>query len=115
MRKQNRKILLLVDNATSHCMTKVMSNVKVKFLPPTLTPEVQPFDEGIIGAIKSRYRQQMLQYIVTIAETSNTNSDFNKSVSALHAVRWLSSVWEQISRETIVKRFQRAGFNNHQK
>jgi hypothetical protein len=32
----------------------------------------------------------------------------------LHAVRWLGSAWEQISRETIVKSFQRAGFNNHQ-
>jgi hypothetical protein len=31
----------------------------------------------------------------------------------LHAVRWLGSAWEQISRETIVKSFQ-AGFNNHQ-
>jgi len=56
----------------------------------------------------------MLQYIVTVAETSNTKSDFNKSVSVLHAVRWLSSAWEQISKETIVKCFQRAGFNNHQ-
>jgi hypothetical protein len=48
----------------------------------------------------------MLQYIVTIAE-SNT-------VSVLHAVRWLSSAWEQMSRETNVKSFQRAGFNNYQ-
>jgi hypothetical protein len=32
----------------------------------------------------------------------------------LHAVRGFSSVWEKISWETIVKSFQRAGFNNHQ-
>jgi hypothetical protein len=64
MRKQNRKILLL-DKATSHSVTKIMSNVEVKFLPPNLTPEVQPLDQGMIRAVKSRYRQQMLQYIVT--------------------------------------------------
>jgi hypothetical protein len=58
----------------------------------------------------------MLQYIVTITETNNndTDFDFNKSVLVLHAVRWLSSAWEQISRETMVKCFRRAGFNNHQ-
>jgi hypothetical protein len=55
----------------------------------------------------------MLQHIVTITETNNTKSDFNKSMSVLHAVRWLSTAWEQMSRETIVKSF-RAGFNNHQ-
>jgi hypothetical protein len=56
----------------------------------------------------------MLQYIVTVAETRNTKSDFNKSISVLHAVRWVSSAWEQISRETIVKCFRRAGFNYHE-
>jgi hypothetical protein len=51
---------------------------------------------------KACYRK-MLQYLVTIAETSCTKSDFNKSLSVLHSVRWLSSAWEEILRETIVK------------
>jgi hypothetical protein len=51
--KQNQKILLLVDNTTSHCVTKMMSNVKVKFLPPDVTFEVQPLDQRIIRAEKS--------------------------------------------------------------
>jgi hypothetical protein len=91
-----------------------MSNVKVQFLPSNLTSEVPPLDQGIRRAVKLQYRQQMLQYVVTIAETNNTKSDFSKSVSVLHSVRGFSSAWEQISRETIVKSFQRAGFNNHQ-
>ena len=59
-------------------VTKVMSNVTVKFLTPNLTSEVRLLVQGIIRAVKSRYRQQMLQYIVTIAETNNTKSDFKK-------------------------------------
>jgi uncharacterized protein YeeX (DUF496 family) len=114
MRKQNQKILLLVDSMTSHCVTKMMSNIKVKFLPPNLTSEVQPLDQGVIRAVKSQYHQQMLQYIVTITETNNTKTDFNKSVSVFYTVWWLSRASEQISRETIVKNFQRAGCNNHQ-
>jgi hypothetical protein len=105
--------LLLVDNATSHCVAKVMSNIKAKFPPPNLTSEVQLLDQGIIRAVKSPHHQQMLQYIITVAETNNTKSDFNKSLSVSHTVRWLSSASEQILRETIVKSFQRVGFNNH--
>jgi hypothetical protein len=78
--------LLLVDNATSRRGTKVMSNVTVKFLPPNLTSEVQPLDQGVIRSVKVRYRKMMLQYIVTVAEASNTKSDFNKSISVLRAV-----------------------------
>jgi hypothetical protein len=78
--------LLLVDNANIHSVTKVISNTTVKFLPPKLTSEVQCLDQGNIRVVKSQYRQQILQYIVTITETNNTKSDFNKSVSVLHAV-----------------------------
>jgi ABC-type antimicrobial peptide transport system permease subunit len=105
MKKENWKILLLVDNATSLHRTKVMSNVMVKFLTPNLTSAVQPLDQGIIRAVKARYRKKMLQYIVTVAEARSTQSDFNKSISVLQAFRWVSSAWEQISRETIVKCF----------
>jgi hypothetical protein len=47
MIKENWKILLLVDNASSHRGTKVMSNLTAKFLPSNLTSEVQPLDQGI--------------------------------------------------------------------
>jgi hypothetical protein len=46
--RKNREILLLVNIATRHCVAKVMSNVKVTFLPPNLTSEVPPLDQGII-------------------------------------------------------------------
>jgi predicted HAD superfamily phosphohydrolase YqeG len=58
MEKERRKIPLIVDNATSHRVTKVMSNVTVKFLPSCLTSEVQPSDHGIIRAVKARYRMK---------------------------------------------------------
>jgi hypothetical protein len=77
--KAKSKVLFLVDNATSHHGTKEMTNVKVKFLPPNLTSEVQLLDQGIIRAVKSIYHKQMLQYKVSVVEASNVKSDFNKS------------------------------------
>ncbi|XP_033222825.1 tigger transposable element-derived protein 6-like [Belonocnema kinseyi] len=58
MKKSNRKILLLVDNATSHNGTKILSRVTVKFLSPSLTSEVQPLDQGVIPETISKCFQR---------------------------------------------------------
>ena len=48
-----RKILLLVDNATSHIWDKEkFPNIEVLCLPPNTTSKLQPMDAGIIAAIK---------------------------------------------------------------
>ena len=59
MKKKKRRIILFVDNATSHVVSKKMSNVHVKFLPPHLTSELQPLDQGIIQAMKANYRKSI--------------------------------------------------------
>ncbi|XP_033221156.1 tigger transposable element-derived protein 2-like [Belonocnema kinseyi] len=89
---------------------KILSHVIVKFLPPNLTSEVQPLDQGIIRAVKACYRKKMLQHLITVAEDCDTRSQFLQSVSVLHAVRWVNSCRQQISPETISKCFQRSGF-----
>ena len=54
MRNQHRNILLLVDNVSSHHLEegKVLSNVKLHFLPPNTTAHLQPIDQGIIHSFK---------------------------------------------------------------
>ena len=44
--KKKRRIILYVDNATSHVFSKKQSNVRFKFLPPHLTSEFQPLDRN---------------------------------------------------------------------
>ena len=55
MRKENRKIILLADNATSHKTEEAiakLTNVRVYFLPPNTTSALQPLDQGIIYSLK---------------------------------------------------------------
>ena len=47
MKKMKGRIILFVDNATSHVVSKKLCNVHVKFLPPHLS-ELQPLGQGII-------------------------------------------------------------------
>ena len=54
MVRQNRNIILLLDNASSHNAENIptLSNIKVHFLPPNTTSILQPLDQGIIYSLK---------------------------------------------------------------
>jgi hypothetical protein len=57
MKKQNRKILLLVDNAPVHFVNfvnnpELLTNITVHYLPPNTTAHLQPADAGIINSFK---------------------------------------------------------------
>ncbi|CAG8822445.1 14399_t:CDS:2, partial [Gigaspora margarita] len=54
---QDRKILLLVDNATSHNINnhEDYPNIHLHFLSPNTTAHLLPMDAGIINAFKVHY------------------------------------------------------------
>ena len=54
MREQERHILLLVDNVSSHCRPAgtPLTNVRLEFLPKNTTSILQPLDQGIITNLK---------------------------------------------------------------
>ena len=81
-RIQNRKILLLVDNASPHFNPDeneqdnlVLSHIKVKFLPPNTTAHLQPIDAGIINSFKAIYKQHYIRHVLY---QFDTNIDLNK-------------------------------------
>jgi len=58
-RHAHRKILLILDNASSHKWNKdeELSNVVLLFLPPNTTAHLQPCNAGIIWSFKSHHRK----------------------------------------------------------
>ncbi|GET00208.1 tigger transposable element-derived protein 6-like [Rhizophagus clarus] len=77
-RAQNRKILLLIDNASSHFNPDEhnnqvtehtndslnLSHVRVHFLSPNTTAHLQPMDAGIIKSFKAIYKQHYIRHII---------------------------------------------------
>ena len=73
-RAQNRKILLLIDNASSHFNPDKynqetsdnlnLSHIKVHFLPPNTTAHLQPMDAGIIKSFKAIYKQHYIRHLL---------------------------------------------------
>ena len=69
MGRKGRKVLLFLDNATSHSNVQ-LCNVKLKYLPANTTSILQPLDQGIILAMKQKYCKTHFQYIITLMERS---------------------------------------------
>ena len=68
MRSKKRKVLLLLDNATSHKVPEDLQNVPVHFLPPNMTSHLQPNDAGVIRNFKLYYRKGLTIHFLRAIE-----------------------------------------------
>ena len=110
MKRDNRSILLFIDNCTAHPDVQ-FSNVRLLFLPPNTTSKLQPCDAGIIQATKMHYRKLLLRNVLFRMDEAACASDLAKSVNILDAIMWLKSAWDSVKPTTIQKCFARCGFN----
>ena len=76
------RIHLLLDNAPSHRsaeeLNKIDPNCRVMYLPPNMTSLVQPMDQGIISALKRRYKTGFLHEM--LSRNHQTNAEFVQSI-----------------------------------
>jgi hypothetical protein len=108
IQKQNRKILLFLDNAPVHPSDVKLTNITLKFFPANTTCKIQPLDQGIIRAFKAHYRKQLVQHLIANADSANSVDDI--SITALDAVWWIDGAWRALTETTIQNTFKAAGF-----
>jgi hypothetical protein len=107
MRRQERQVLLLLDNAPTHAVKNlVLTNVKVLFLPPNTTSRIQPMDAGIIAAFKKRYRSFHLAHAIDRDAAGQKNI---YKVDILKAMRWMKAAWCAVSSDTIANCWRHTG------
>lgn len=111
MQQQNRKVLLLLDNASCHGH-RAMTNVRLLFLPPNATSHLQPLDQGIIQSFKIHYRNFMLRWLLTRSNECNTAAEMTKKINVLEAIRWIRRAWDLVEESTIIKCFRRSGIES---
>jgi len=104
MRRQERKILLLLDNASSHPSDVELSNVTLSFLPPITTSHLQPLESGIIKCFKSHYRKLQLQHIMQMID-DETQPDLNLK----QAVYFVKAAWQNVTPAVIQNCWVHAG------
>jgi guanylate kinase len=67
MSLKGKKVLLLIDNYTAHNTKKKFNSIRVEFLPPNTTSQLQPMDQGIIQNFKILNRKELFAKWLTIS------------------------------------------------
>jgi hypothetical protein len=109
MKKENRKVILFLDNATCHPKT-TLSNVKITWFPANVTGELQPMDMGVIYTLKSHHRRLLMQSLISNVEETNGSYTPVKSALLLDAVNWIRLALKKIKGETVKKCSAKARF-----
>lgn len=117
------KILLLLDNASSHPgeLQYVMHNglprdaIQILFLPPNTTSVIQPMDQNVIQTAKMKYRRMMqlscMQVSMTEEDHSNDQRGFRtlqafKQWNLLDAMTTWKNAWSTVTENNIKTSFK---------
>lgn len=104
MKQTNQKILLLLDNFSRHKWQKDrITNIKVLFFSPNLTPFVQPADAGIICCLKAIFCK------LTLCCSLDAEEDNIFAINQLEAMWLLEEAWNGVKQSTIVNCWQHTG------
>lgn len=108
MRRQNRQVILLCDNASSHKKFDAMklTNVCVEFLAPKLTAFIQPLDAGVIRCFKAHYRRGFLRKVL---ERDAANEPHIYRINQLEAMQLTIQAWDLVTPGTIVNCWRHTG------
>ncbi|CAI5967078.1 unnamed protein product [Closterium sp. NIES-64] len=124
MYTEGKKIVVLLDNASSHSLktegavtedlygfcTVALGNVWLVYLPPNTTCFTQPLDQGLISMAKARYRQHWLRAFTrtwTAEGATSAVARFRPNMRAV--VEWLNAAWMNIPPRAIQRCWWRTG------
>nr|XP_042909800.1 tigger transposable element-derived protein 4-like [Parasteatoda tepidariorum] len=109
---QGRKVVLFMDNAPCHSFYENLKSVKLQFLPPNTTSEIQPLDQGVIRCFKLEYRRFVLRRLLSLIDCDKNSSQIIQSITVLDAIRWIRHAWENVKGQTIVNCFKKCELSN---
>ena len=103
-----RKVVLILDNATCHPKSITDSN-KDFFLPKNTTSRLQPLDAGIIQNFKVKYRKRLVKYVLARINEYSSATQIIKDVNILMAIRWAQEAWKEVTGTTTKNCFEKCG------
>lgn len=108
LKSQNRKLLLLLDNAPCHKKIPTW-NIDFQFLPKNSTDVLQPLDAGIIKTFKTHYRKYQLERIIEIMDEDNASTQVNQRITLKDALYFIKKAWNDVSSQTIQNCWKHTG------
>ena len=101
------KALLVLDNAPAHpnaaSLVSQDGNIKAMFLPSNTTSILQPLDQGMLEALKRRYRKSLLQKLLLEDQEGRSIIQFVKQINMKDVVYMTASAWDDIPPLTLAR------------
>lgn len=99
------KAVLLLGNCSAHPnqdeLVSADGNIVVKFLPPNVTSLIQPMAQGVLVAIKHRYRRKLLKELVLEDRNGTPINEFLKKINMLKVAELAAASWNEIKERTL--------------
>ena len=100
------KALLLLDNALAHPSVEKLNSedgrVVAMFLSANTTSIIQPMDQGILEAMKRRYKKCLLRHLILEERTLELSiPEILKLVTIKDAVYWAALSWDDATPESL--------------
>ena len=107
MKREKRKVLLLIDNFSTYELTikqirgkDTLSNVEIEWLPPNTTSHWQRLDQGIIASFKLQYRKMWIAFMI---KEYDRNKNPLKTMNLLFTIRWYVQSWRHYVRQLTIE------------
>ncbi|XP_063238495.1 jerky protein homolog [Bacillus rossius redtenbacheri] len=97
---ENSRAILLLDNCTAHppAAYLVSGNISADYLPPNVTPSIQPMDQGVMQDFKCFYRMCFLQGLL---DCDCDVKNFQKHFNVKDAIFAIALAWSQVKESTL--------------
>ena len=109
IKKENKHILLFMDNCSVHFINLKLSNIQIIYFPSNTTSVLQPLDCGIIKSFKTNYRNDLVSHLISEFESGN-HQNFKQNFTLVTAITFIDASLKKIKQETIKNCFKKAGF-----
>ncbi|KAG0429995.1 Tigger transposable element-derived protein 6 [Dictyocoela muelleri] len=109
-KKNNRKILLLLDNCTGYKITSKYENIELLFLPKNSTSRLQPLDSGIIRSFKAKFYHHQLSYLVTRIAPMIDIETLYKRITLKDVIIYTAYAWDETTIQKIVNFLEKSLF-----
>jgi hypothetical protein len=114
MKRKNRKIIFLIDNAPVHIILdetqEKLDSIEVKFLPPNTTTKLQPCDAGIINSFKCHYKRLFIQNRINAYDDMQDGIvDELADYTIYDALKNSAKAWSMVTPQTIANCWKKTG------
>ena len=104
--RQNRSIVMIVNNCPAHPHATGLKAVTLVFLPPNSTSVTQSMDQGVIRSLKVNYRKRFVTKKLKMMDAVNV-----QAISILDALHMMKALWGDVKHSTIANCYRRAEFD----